>query len=239
LYRNGFYLHKQSEFVKGKEKKQDLVPLPDLGTKHIEEPIIASTDNKLILLPKKFFFDSLKNVCNDSLWTKDGVVTRVKVIEVNEKEIRYKRCSNPDGPTFVSLRSSVSKIKYANGFVETYNEEKVKEIEIQKPVENKNNQKLKDVGTPALISVAAFVFFGIMTLLLLSLRSLGFLLFLFILSGVAAYFATWITSLSALIKIKRHPDKYKGQGKAITGLVIVGVYTLLCLAILALVLMWR
>lgn len=54
----------------------------------------------------------------DILVFKNGEVENVKVIEVNPAEIKYKKSSNPDGPTFIEKRSNIYSIKYQNGEVQ-------------------------------------------------------------------------------------------------------------------------
>ena len=44
----------------------------------------------------------------------------VKILEVGPTEIKYKKWSYLDGPTFVTNKSEISKIKYANGETEFF-----------------------------------------------------------------------------------------------------------------------
>ena len=54
-------------------------------------------------------------------WSQDTIVKInsdqliVKIIEISSTDVRYKKWSYLDGPTFVINRSEILKIKYANG----------------------------------------------------------------------------------------------------------------------------
>lgn len=54
----------------------------------------------------------------DTIVTKDSEKIEGKIIEVSSKEIRYKKASNPDGPTFVIETDNVSTVVYENGEVD-------------------------------------------------------------------------------------------------------------------------
>ncbi|MBL7864210.1 MAG: hypothetical protein JNK10_05000 [Cyclobacteriaceae bacterium] len=51
----------------------------------------------------------------DKIHNKDGTIVQAKVLEILPTEIKYKKASNPDGPTYTILKSDVTKIVYANG----------------------------------------------------------------------------------------------------------------------------
>ena len=47
---------------------------------------------------------------------------RARVLEISPETVRYKRASNPDGPTYVLPVAEIASIVYANGERETYND---------------------------------------------------------------------------------------------------------------------
>ena len=51
----------------------------------------------------------------DTLYTKEGNTINGKVTEVTPDQIKYKKASNPDGPSYVINRSEVVLIHYKNG----------------------------------------------------------------------------------------------------------------------------
>lgn len=60
------------------------------------------------------------NQC-DLIFLKTGDEILAKVLEVSDKEVKYKQCDNPDGPTFTKTTSSIFKIKYSNGTETVFN----------------------------------------------------------------------------------------------------------------------
>ncbi len=50
----------------------------------------------------------------------DATQVEARVLEISPEQIRYKRFSNPDGPTYVLPVSAVDYIRYANGEMETF-----------------------------------------------------------------------------------------------------------------------
>lgn len=236
LYRNGFYVHHSSEKVKTTEPKtSEVIPLTGIEPKQFEEPITASLDDKLILLPKEIPEDSINDICNDSIWTREGAVSRVKILEVTQTEIKYKRCANINGPTIVVSQHNISKIRYANGMIESYEEVK-KTVLVDKispsPALN-NKEKPYDIGNIAGICGIIFLLCGIFAIAFL-FAQMYYLFALFMILGAFSYFATWVTSILALTLTRRAPDKYKGNGKAVAALMVVAAYTILVLAFLLL-----
>lgn len=61
----------------------------------------------------------------DSLYKRDGTVLAVKLIEVTQAEVKYKRADYTDGPTFIVSKSELLKIRYANGSIEDCSSAKV------------------------------------------------------------------------------------------------------------------
>ena len=58
----------------------------------------------------------------DIIFTKQSTRIDAKILEVSATEVRYKKTSNPDGPTFVMSTSEISSILYANGEVQHISE---------------------------------------------------------------------------------------------------------------------
>lgn len=56
----------------------------------------------------------------DMIVKKDGSIVKVKVIEVGEDAIKYKKADNLDGPTYSVSKSNLTSINYANGEVEKF-----------------------------------------------------------------------------------------------------------------------
>jgi len=56
----------------------------------------------------------------DVIVKKDGSTILSKVLEVNVEDVKYKRHSNPDGPTYTILKAEIMSINYENGEKDTF-----------------------------------------------------------------------------------------------------------------------
>lgn len=56
----------------------------------------------------------------DVITTKEGNKIQAKILEVTQTELKYKRFSNPNGPTFSINKSDVLTVHYENGEDETF-----------------------------------------------------------------------------------------------------------------------
>ncbi|MCW3070940.1 MAG: hypothetical protein JWO44_830 [Bacteroidetes bacterium] len=64
------------------------------------------------------FFISHVAFAQDTIMKTNGEVIQAKITEVGPLEIKYKKFSFQDGPTYVENRSEISYIKYSNGIKE-------------------------------------------------------------------------------------------------------------------------
>jgi hypothetical protein len=73
-----------------------------------------------VRLERYTIFDSVpkKAECDSVFFRTGGDKVAAKIIEINTNEVKYRKCSNPDGPLFVVKKSDVVRIKYANGMEE-------------------------------------------------------------------------------------------------------------------------
>lgn len=63
---------------------------------------------------------ALPAAAQDWIVRHDSARIEARVTEVSPAEVRYKRFSNPDGPTYVLPRGDIAAIRYANGEVEVF-----------------------------------------------------------------------------------------------------------------------
>ena len=56
----------------------------------------------------------------DTLYTREGNVINGKVTEITREEIKYKKASNPEGPSYVVSKSDIVLIHYKNGSKEIF-----------------------------------------------------------------------------------------------------------------------
>ncbi|MDO4881576.1 MAG: hypothetical protein Q3983_09865 [Capnocytophaga sp.] len=59
----------------------------------------------------------------DVITTKKGEDIQAEVLEVNVKEVRYKKYDNPQSPVYTILKSDILLIRYENGTKDIFNEE--------------------------------------------------------------------------------------------------------------------
>lgn len=76
----------------------------------------------LIVITLICVFGSLH--AQDIIITKDAQKIEAKVLEVSKSEIKYKKQSNLEGPTFVIGVEELNSIIYANGEVQLFNNQK-------------------------------------------------------------------------------------------------------------------
>lgn len=165
-YRPGFYFsslsknkkHTSKEVVKTKQEKiakiataknddHNSVNLPPLD-------VLASVQDQIYLAatlkPLKPFITK-DSGCGDVLTLKKGSEVVVKVLEINETQIKYKRCDNLDGPLIIIYKNDVYSIKYRNGYIEHF-----ERILTPSNSENLNSGK-KEVHPLALVTLGCTI----------------------------------------------------------------------------------
>lgn len=56
----------------------------------------------------------------DTLCLRTGGCIAAKIVEIGVKDVSFKRADNPDGPLFVYDKNDIRRIRYANGYVDTF-----------------------------------------------------------------------------------------------------------------------
>lgn len=79
---------------------------------------------------------SLSGISQDLISKKDGTVLKVKVTEVTDEAIKYKKFENLDGPTYTLETGKIAKIKYENGSEENYAPVETQTTTTQAPTSN-------------------------------------------------------------------------------------------------------
>jgi hypothetical protein len=62
----------------------------------------------------------------DTIVKRNNEIIPAKIIEITPTEIKYKKFSFQDGPTYVESKSDIQYVKYSNGLKEQFTEEKPK-----------------------------------------------------------------------------------------------------------------
>jgi hypothetical protein len=202
VYRKGY--HVVWNYKKAKEQhKTEVVKL-----KAVERPdLLVSNETSSELIPLKHspLLILSKDTCGDKLLLQNADELLVKVIEIDDHAIKYKRCDNLSGPTYSIAKSKVALITYVNGTKEVIMNEppgkKTPEMNINQPQVPKRTNPL---------GLASLLIYILGTILLNSMNftmitpSLAILLLL--LSCIPL-----IMAYVSLFQFKREPSKYKGR----------------------------
>ncbi len=180
-----------------------------------DQIIFASIDSKIGNNHKtnRENLSLIDNDC-DNIIMKNGNEVKCKVLEIGTTEIKYKKCDNLSGPTYSISKQDVLMIQYANGTKEIMPQQEVSNnaSSNQKNRADFSNAKNHPLAVWSLVSsLVGWFFFGIGVLL-----------------GI-------IFGAIALSKIKSNPEKYKGRGMALAGL-IIGVVIVAVVILLLLIL---
>lgn len=223
-YRDGYYIDwafskKRSNSV----KKAEVIKTPELKEETPVQVFSSRTTpdiNSVLFVPQKKNV-LLMDTCGDVITFKSGDQVTVRVVEITQDKVKYKRCDNLEGPTFVVNKTTVDKIKYVNGV-----EEKIEapvaaatptsNFNTYDPSQNKYAQP-KELNQKALWSLICVA---------LTPVSYG-----------TGLIAGLILSIIATREIQRNPDKYKGLVLAKIAKIVAIVILCFVVAILALVIM--
>jgi len=220
IYRKGYYVNRHKELsVQDKPALVQSKTFQAEGTAK-KDPVLVSKGETLeagiqpamvnLRAPQRATLFTTD--CEDLLTLRNGEEVKVKVIEISQTEIKYKRCDTPDGPLISVYKSDVFMIKYANGTKEVFKEAPPKRQSGNPPV---TQERARENG----FATASYSL-GLMVLLL---------------GGFTALPAI-ITGVIALHQINANPGKYYGRDKAISGIIYGAVYLLVIALILFLVL---
>ncbi len=209
IYRKGYYVEWLSSKSKKDAKKvtqrtlSNNVRIP-LNTELFKNKVFVN-DNQTNLLThssKKVYYSInrkikfLNDTCRDKILLKSGDDYFVKVIEVTDNEIKYRRCDNLNGPLYSISKSKVYMIEYANG---------VKEHIIQDDIYIKQNVG-SDKSPDTIKSDSATKTYPDEYIYAILFFVLSFIT-LYPLIYVALYIAR-----KAKRKIIKEPNRYKGLG---------------------------
>jgi hypothetical protein len=129
----------------------------------------------------------------DTIISAMGDVILGKVTEVNQTEIKYKRCGDNDGPLYTIRRANISAIRYANGTRDNFLGNAPVDSRFSEP-----ERKIEGLGLAGFIA-------GIAGLFVL---------------GIPFGLVAFIFGMISLTRIKKSPSKYIGRGYAITSIVL-------------------
>lgn len=186
------------------------------------EPYNNSTKTLLKIGTQKKQFPIKSTEGCDVISLKNGEEINAKILEIGQTEIKYKKCDNLDGPTYIIPKSSATKIKFSNGTTEVINSvtAKAEESDYYSPA---SKPEIQPYSGETIINRYAL---ASMILAVLSI-------FFFPLVPLPIIFG-----IIALKQIKRNPEAYTGKGMAIFGIILGGLIVLAILALLLLLLLF-
>ncbi len=157
----------------------------------------ASVSNEIIVDETKSKLQL--DVACDKITFLNGNEEDVKLIEIGDDCLKYRRCDNLDGPIYTISKSKIFMIVYSNGNKEVIEHEEEKQKSLENNIQTYNNQTnySSEPETHGL-AIASLV-----------LGILGFIP----LAGV-------IFGAIAIEKIKKDPKRFKGKGIATAGFIL-------------------
>jgi len=205
--------------LKVQSKNSEQIVLQNSG----DFPVIAGVEKpKSITNNAKTFYTKAPapDSC-DILVFKDGSEIRANVLEVIPTEVKYKRCDNIEGPSYLTNKKDLFMIKFRNGTREVIKDEP--ELNYQaKQVPKYASLKQKNVIHPmaplALISGILSILVPYVSLFLSFFLS-SFPPFMFVVMFLVAI-AAIAFGRTALVQIKEQPDVYRGKGLAMPGMIM-------------------
>jgi hypothetical protein len=157
LYRKGYYVDwtfsKKFVFksIQQTEKQEVLHSENSLKPNQVfnisnylaKKEIISTNDNRKTFNKTSFKSYNKKDTCGDKLILKSGDEFVVKIIEISDKEIKYKRCDNYDGPLYTINKSKVYAIVYSNGITEHIIDDSITSKSNEEKAQNSTTNKRK------------------------------------------------------------------------------------------------
>lgn len=187
----------------------------------------AGKNSEINFAEKRVF--NIEPECGDVIVFRSGDSLKVKVLEITEDVIRYKRCDNLEGPLFTVSKGKVASIQYVNGLKEAFKAEQSVSPQASGPASVAGSPQVKkpvDRSGAKVhpLALVAFIF-----------AVLGLLL------PIPFTIASLLVAPTALKRIAQWPARYKGEGwvKAarIISWIIVGFFTFVILLMILLILL--
>lgn len=111
IYQKGYYVSHKKNQGSTKFKSEN-------STNTSNTDLIASNNNDLASLLSKKTHPA--DTCGDMLFLNDSTKLTVKVTEISDQLIKYKRCDNVTGPQYTISKSKIAMVVYNNGVKEIF-----------------------------------------------------------------------------------------------------------------------
>lgn len=219
-YSDGYYINRNNKKVDSQKQLTQKTPTdknvdaselayhqvePVLSVNLTDEPILPQKSENLFEKSNKY-----AGKC-DIITLKSGEKIEAIIIDIAGNDVKYKNCSNQNGPTLLVERSNVETITYANESknvkqeaAPTPKKEEADYVKENPKTESNSAQSEKP------LKMEWLGFFGFLS----SLTGL-------IVAGIPLGSLGIVFGIISLIKIQKHPEKYKRKrGFAIAALII-------------------
>lgn len=218
---------KKTEVVENtdSEKFEDENSMISASIDNNKKTDIASKENYILSKKTKNKLSFInQNVECDEIILKSGEIIKGKILEINDTEIKYKKCDNIEGPTISTNKKNIFMIKYANGSTDVIN-----------AIPNASSDKSTSGDGKKIepMSIASFTSGVIALLGGLILAFIAETFFLGIALGVLLGILAIVFGIISLNKIKKNKEMLKGKEFAIIG-IITGALALLAMGFLIL-----
>jgi len=183
--------------------------------------LVADVSKTMLLAPvkKRSVFSSGEDSC-DVLIYKDGSEAKIKILEITSTTVKYKKCSMPDGPIYITEKSKLFMVKYTNGTNEVFKTQEPSPTYQSQPQRGADNGR-RYVKKKTSLATTGLVF-----------AILGFYPAIFI-GGLVAI----ITSLIQLNLIHSDPETYGGEKKAKVAFIMGVCSVVMWVAIIGLIIL--
>lgn len=217
----------RSHFFKKKEMNSEKVRFDSRNNDKVEyltyqnSQLNASLNQGIVLDQNSFTFyskyDPLDS-CDIIILKKNAEEIKAKVIEITATSIKYKKCGDPNGKVFLLKKSDAFMVKYPNGQKEVIKDTKEEEKKHESTSTNENGNFIEYSNNDGRRGGS-------------KINGLAVAGFIFCLSGILSFLGLILCAVG-LSQIKKYPEKYKGKGLAIAG-IIVGIIALVIFVTLA------
>ena len=173
-------------------------------------------------IAKQLKKENLLNECDQIILINGDSINAI-ITEIGPSEIKFKKCDNKTGPTYILKKSDVQSIKYANGSTDSFG--KINNVASENEV-NSDLVKTDPMAIASIVTGMSGLFFFLVSLIASSL--FGLFEFGLLLSLLGIIFG-FISSSN----IKKSKGKLRGRSFAtagiITGFALIGLFLLFLL----------
>jgi len=233
IYRKGYHVVWNAKHSNDFIKQQDLKVEKQntINLQLVDEDVVfanANRESDIVTLKRRPVLILNNDTCGDVLLLQSADELKVKILEIDEQTIKYKRCDNLNGPTFSISKSKVALIKYANGTKEVVMQESPSKTVIQR-----NSNAPEAPRKVNLLGLSSLLLYILGIILSSGLTGAGLSASLSILLVILSI-APLVMAYISLFQFKREPERYKGRWMPLTVVCLyLALLLLLALAIAA------